>query len=135
MKMHLDQYMSVYTIWILTKNVWNAQVNTAYEAGLILSVVDPRIGEYPSECLKPLLDLALSCVKDNTESRPSMAEVVRGLEAIWQMTPRSDIMRTADREADYHENSTPSSNTNPYISSDIDGSGLMSGTILHVAPR
>jgi hypothetical protein len=93
------------------------------------------MGEYPPECLKQLLDLALSCVKDNMELRPSMAEVVRGLEAIWQMMPRSDTMKTADREADYHENATASGNTNPYISSDIDGSGLMSGTILRVAPR
>jgi hypothetical protein len=102
---------------------------------MVLSLVDPRMGEYPPECLKPLLDLALSCVGNETESRPSIAEVVRGLEAIWRRMPHSDTMKTADREADYHEIAISSSNSNPYVSSDIDGSSLMSGTILHMAPR
>ena len=114
------------------------QVNIAHEAGMILLIVDKRMGSYPAECLKPLIDLAISCCKDNTDSRPSMSEVVRTLEAIWRMTPRPDSMVASEdtHTPENHRNALSyPGDSNPYVSSDIDGSGLMSGTILHVAPR
>ena len=113
------------------------QVNVAHEAGIVLSIVDKRMGSYPTECLKPLIDLALSCCKDNTDSRPSMSEVVRSLEAIWRMTPRPDYMVASEdtHAPENHRNALYSGDSNPYVSSDIDGSGLMSGAILRVAAR
>ena len=40
------------------------------------------------------LILALKCYEDETDARPSMAEVVRELENIWLLMPDSDIKTT-----------------------------------------
>eukprot|EP00249_Psilotum_nudum_P016342 c25774_g2_i3 orf=2424-3812(+) len=113
------------------------EVNLAYESGMILSIVDPRMGAYPSEALEPLVRLAIACCKDDTDARPSMAEVVRDLEDIWRNTPWSDSLNSFDNSevemGDMKSLKAPAL-SNPYISSD-DGSGLMSGTIPNVAPR
>ena len=113
------------------------QVNVAYESGMILSIVDKRMGSYPAECLKPLIDLALSCCKDNADSRPSISEVVWALEAIWRMTHCPDYMVRSEETPtpDNHQNALYSGDVNPYVSSDIDGSGLRSGAIHRVAAR
>lgn len=116
------------------------EVNLAYEAGMMLSIVDPRMGSYPSEALEPLLRLAISSCKDDPEARPSMAEVARELEAIWKITPGSESMTSMEMSVDTESGATVTPErmpilNNPYVSSDIDGSGLMSGTIPNVAPR
>lgn len=113
------------------------EVNLSYEAGMLLSFVDSRMGSYPAECLQPLVRLALACCKDDTDSRPSMGEVVRELEAIWRLTPVGDSMTSFETSTIDHESDAKHQQgfNNPYISSDIDGSGLMSGTIPNVAPR
>ncbi|KAL8147542.1 hypothetical protein AgCh_005027 [Apium graveolens] len=54
-------------------------VNNAFRSGMIFAVIDKRMGSYPSECVKRFLSLALKCCQENTDSRPSMAEVVREL--------------------------------------------------------
>ncbi|MCO5555979.1 hypothetical protein L7F22_009523 [Adiantum nelumboides] len=114
------------------------EVNFSFEAGMMLSMVDPRMGSYPAECLQPLVRLATSCCKDNYDSRPSMGEVVRELEAIWRLTPVGDSMNSFETSIDPDYDAKQQKGfayNNPYISSDIDGSGLMSGTIPNVAPR
>ncbi|KAI5057338.1 hypothetical protein GOP47_0027353 [Adiantum capillus-veneris] len=114
------------------------EVNLSYEAGMMLSIVDPRMGPYPAECLQPLSRLAVSCCKDDYESRPSMGEVVRELEAIWRLTPVGDSMTSFETSLDPDSDAKHDKGftyNNPYISSDIDGSGLMSGTMPNVAPR
>eukprot|EP00250_Pteridium_aquilinum_P017576 c23693_g1_i2 orf=419-3313(+) len=113
------------------------EVNLSYEAGMMLKIVDSRMGSYPSECLQPLVRLAISCCKDDTDSRPSMSEVVRELETIWRLTPVGDSMVSFETtsDSDALRNQRGFAANNPYISSDIDGSGLMSGTIPNVAPR
>uniref|UniRef100_A0A2N9EM02 non-specific serine/threonine protein kinase n=1 Tax=Fagus sylvatica TaxID=28930 RepID=A0A2N9EM02_FAGSY len=71
------------------------EVNAKYQSGMIFSVIDGRMGSYPSECVVKFFTLALKCCQEETDARPSMAEVVRELDSIWLMMPDSDI-RSAD---------------------------------------
>ena len=61
---------------------------------MIFSVIDDWMGSYPSECVVKFLILALKCYEDETDARPSMAEVVRELKNIWLLMPDSDIKTT-----------------------------------------
>uniref|UniRef100_A0A0E0JUD4 Protein kinase domain-containing protein n=1 Tax=Oryza punctata TaxID=4537 RepID=A0A0E0JUD4_ORYPU len=53
------------------------EVVAANQRGMILSVVDRRIGSYPAECVEKFGALALRCCRDETFARPSMVEVMR----------------------------------------------------------
>jgi hypothetical protein len=106
---------------------------------MIFSVVDERMGPYPSECVVKYLTLALKCCEVDTDARPSMAEVVRELESIWLMMPDSDIKSAAPMVIDFEKDLTPSSSSsmmkNPYVSSNVSGIELVSGVIPSITPR
>ncbi|KAM3692259.1 hypothetical protein ACJW31_08G075100 [Castanea mollissima] len=115
------------------------EVNVAYQSGMIFSVIDDRMGSYPSECVVKFLTLALKCCEDETDARPLMAEVVRELENIWLLMPDSDI-KTTDPMLSGSEKamSSPSSSSNvknPFVSSDVSGSDLVSGVVPSITPR
>ncbi|KAG6631012.1 probable LRR receptor-like serine/threonine-protein kinase At1g06840 isoform X2 [Carya illinoinensis] len=115
------------------------EVNVAHQSGMIFSVIDGRMGSYPSECVVKFLTLALKCCQDETDARPSMAEVVRELDSICLMMPESDI-RKADpmvTDVEKYMSPPPSSSTvkNPYLSSDVSGSNLDSGVVPTIMPR
>ncbi|KAH6557537.1 hypothetical protein KP509_1Z107700 [Ceratopteris richardii] len=110
----------------------------AYEAGMILSVVDPSMGPYPAQCLEPFVHLAFQCCMDETDSRPSMAEVVRELERIWSMLPGESSSSIDNSTASMDTKSVPPKASlpyNPYLSFDMDGGNLVSGTIPSIIPR
>lgn len=115
------------------------QVNIAYRSGMIFSIVDERMGSYPSECVEKFINLALKCCQEETDARPSMAEVYRELETIWLMLPESDTNVTESLVTDSGKLVTPPSSSssmkNPYVSQDVSGSDLVSGVIPTVAPR
>ncbi|KAF6142999.1 hypothetical protein GIB67_041067 [Kingdonia uniflora] len=114
------------------------EVNIAYECGMIFSVIDGGMGSYPSECVEKFVSLALRCCKDDTDARPSMADVVRILEEIWRMMPESDTSISESIVTDPKKSSSPSSSVamkNIYVSSDISGSDLVSGVTPMIAPR
>ncbi|KAG8371596.1 hypothetical protein BUALT_Bualt13G0104400 [Buddleja alternifolia] len=116
------------------------EVKIAYQSGMIFSVIDERMGSYPSECVEKFINLALKCCQEETDHRPCMAEVVRELENIWLMMPESDTKVTDSSVTDHSDVVTPSSSTtsslkNPYVSQDVSGSDLVSGVIPTVAPR
>ncbi|MCO5563244.1 hypothetical protein L7F22_016881 [Adiantum nelumboides] len=114
------------------------EVHLAYEAGMLLSVVDPRMGSCPAECFEPFIRLAFSCCRDETDSRPSMAEVVRELEGIRRLLPLDSTLSfetSVDTEPNSAKHHKGFITYNPFISSDIDGSNLMSGTIPSIVPR
>ncbi|GMJ01612.1 hypothetical protein like AT5G01950 [Hibiscus trionum] len=121
------------------------EVNTAHESGMVLSLIDSRMGWYPSECMERLVGLALSCSNDNPEKRPSMLEVVRQLEYIHKMMPKIDsISSSSDSNHLYSDKSLPlaetssygSTNKEAYVSSSfVSGSHLVSGTVPSIAPR
>ncbi|KAL5711541.1 hypothetical protein ACHQM5_021983 [Ranunculus cassubicifolius] len=118
------------------------EVNLAYESGIIFSVIDGRMGSYPSACVEKFVVLALNCCQENSKARPSMAEVVRELEQIWFMLPESEseVSYSVETEA---KSGTPkqvstSGTRNLYASSssDISGSNLVSGAMLpSITPR
>ncbi|CAN0876892.1 Probable LRR receptor-like serine/threonine-protein kinase At1g06840 [Linum grandiflorum] len=114
------------------------EVNMAYQSGMIFSVIDGKMGSYPSDCVEKFLTLALKCCQDETDSRPSMAEVVRELETIWSFLPESETktsesVTTADTDSKMA--SASSSLKNPYVSSDVSGSNLVSGVVPTISPR
>uniref|UniRef100_A0A2N9FDG0 non-specific serine/threonine protein kinase n=1 Tax=Fagus sylvatica TaxID=28930 RepID=A0A2N9FDG0_FAGSY len=115
------------------------EVKVGVQSGMIFSVVDERMGPYPSECVVKYLTLALKCCEVDTDARPSMAEVVRELESIWLMMPDSDIKSAAPMVIDFEKDLTPSSSSsmmkNPYASSDVSGIELVSGVIPSMTPR
>ncbi|GJY36430.1 probable LRR receptor-like serine/threonine-protein kinase isoform X1, partial [Tanacetum coccineum] len=115
------------------------EVNIAYRSGLIFSVIDSKMGSYPSECVEKFVTLALKCCKEDTDERPSMAEVVRELENIWQMMPESELpthdLISTDPGKNVSSPSSSSTTKNPYVSSDISGSDLVSGVVPTIAPR
>ncbi|XP_071741808.1 probable LRR receptor-like serine/threonine-protein kinase At1g06840 isoform X2 [Rutidosis leptorrhynchoides] len=115
------------------------EVNIAYRSGMIFSVIDSRMGSYPSECVEKFITLALKCCREETDERPSMAEVVRELENVWQMIPESDSQTSVSIDTERNKNSSSESSSattkNPYVSSDISGSDLVSGVIPTITPR
>lgn len=109
---------------------------------MIFSVIDGRMGSYPSECVEKFLTLALKCCQDETDFRPSMADVVRELESMLLKTPESHIAETEfatvqgiRKEATEPPSSSSSLIKDPYVSSDVSGSNLLSGVIPTITPR
>ncbi|GAV58599.1 LRR_1 domain-containing protein/Pkinase_Tyr domain-containing protein/LRRNT_2 domain-containing protein [Cephalotus follicularis] len=115
------------------------EVNIAYQSGTIFSVIDGRMGSYPSECVEKFVNLALKCCQEETDARPSMAEVVRELENIWVRMPESHTKTVEAIDDEPGKAETPSSSSsvtkNPYVSSDVSGSDLVSGVIPTIMPR
>ncbi|XP_015949211.1 probable LRR receptor-like serine/threonine-protein kinase At1g06840 [Arachis duranensis] len=116
------------------------EVNVAYQSGVIFSIIDDRMGSYPSEHVEKFLTLALKCCEDEPEARPKMAEVVRELENIWSMMPESDTRKAESITSDSGKlsTSTPSSSSaikTPFVSGDVSGSDLVSGVIPSIKPR
>ncbi|GMY10409.1 probable LRR receptor-like serine/threonine-protein kinase At1g06840 isoform X1 [Fagus crenata] len=114
------------------------EVNAKYQSGMIFSVIDGRMGSYPSECVVKFLTLALKCCQEETDARPSMAEVVRELDSIWLMMPDSDIRSADPMITNAEKEVTPPSSSSkvkhPYVSFDVSGSDLVSGVVPSITP-
>ncbi|XP_050370833.1 probable LRR receptor-like serine/threonine-protein kinase At1g06840 isoform X2 [Argentina anserina] len=117
------------------------EVNIAFQSGMIFSIIDSRMGSYPSDCVEKFLSLALKCCQDETDARPSMAEVVRELENIWFMMPETDsittesVLSSSTGKVVSDPPSSSNAGKNPYVSSDVSGSDLISGVIPTITPR
>lgn len=110
----------------------------AYQAGITFSVFDERMGSYPSECAEKFLNLALKCCQDETDARPRMVEVVRELENIYGLMPDSESISESSTSLLSGNLTSPSYSStmkNPYISSDVSGSDLVSGAVPNISPR
>nr|XP_023895354.1 probable LRR receptor-like serine/threonine-protein kinase At1g06840 [Quercus suber]XP_023895355.1 probable LRR receptor-like serine/threonine-protein kinase At1g06840 [Quercus suber]XP_023895356.1 probable LRR receptor-like serine/threonine-protein kinase At1g06840 [Quercus suber]XP_023895357.1 probable LRR receptor-like serine/threonine-protein kinase At1g06840 [Quercus suber]XP_023895358.1 probable LRR receptor-like serine/threonine-protein kinase At1g06840 [Quercus suber]POE57485.1 puta len=114
------------------------EVNVASKYDMIFSVIDGRMGSYPPKCVVKFLNLALKCCGDETDARPSMAEVVRELESIWHMMPDSDIISVGPMVTNAEKVATPPSSSStvkdPYAS-EISGIELVSEVIPSIMPR
>ncbi|CAN0880035.1 Probable LRR receptor-like serine/threonine-protein kinase At1g06840 [Linum grandiflorum] len=66
------------------------EVKMAYSGGMMFSIIDSRMGSYPSECVEKLVGLALRCCQEKPDKRPPVSEVVRELEVIVKMMPLDD---------------------------------------------
>ncbi|XP_022888049.1 probable LRR receptor-like serine/threonine-protein kinase At1g06840 isoform X2 [Olea europaea var. sylvestris] len=115
------------------------EVNIAYSSGMIFSIIDKRMGSYPSECAVKFIKLALNCCHDDTDTRPSMVEVVRELESISLMMPESDNIISESTLSDAEKVFTPTSSSSTVktsnVSEDISSSNLLSGVFHTVKPR
>ncbi|KAE8734035.1 putative LRR receptor-like serine/threonine-protein kinase [Hibiscus syriacus] len=136
----LELLTGMQPIWhgkTLSASVYKTQVNTAYESGTVLSIIDSRMGWYSSECMERWVGLALSCSDDNPEKRPSMLDVVRQLEYVLKMMPQIDP--PSDSIHLYSGKSLtepPSYGSTSYVSSSIvSGSDLVSGDCPSITPR
>ncbi|KAI3805839.1 hypothetical protein L1987_21726 [Smallanthus sonchifolius] len=106
------------------------EVKTTHQTGRMFSIIDNRMGSYPSECVEKFLSLALWCVNDKPENRPSMLEVVRELEHILEKMPETSV-DFSEPDSNYFVESS----TTFYSSSNVQGSDLSSGNNLAVYPR
>lgn len=83
--------------------------------------------------------LALKCCQDETDARPSMADVVRELESIRLLAPELDGRTTESFSIETTNKMTPPSSSseimNPNMSYDVSGSDLISGVTPTVTPR
>ncbi|KAJ0089283.1 hypothetical protein Patl1_31608 [Pistacia atlantica] len=125
----------------LSENKTYVQVNVARESGLMFSVIDNRMGSYPSECIERFVALALNCCHDKTEQRPSMSDVVRELETILKIIPETDATFSESTSMHSGSKSTSASASSSfmtrdqYFSSNVLGSDLVSGVIPTISPR
>ncbi|KAJ6331426.1 hypothetical protein OIU76_009912 [Salix suchowensis] len=114
------------------------EVNMAYQSGIMFSIIDNRMGAYPSECVERFVGLALNCCHDKQDKRPSMQDVVMELEAILKMMPETDSIST-ESTSTYSGKSalSPSfySSRDLYGSSSLLGSDLSSGAVPTITPR
>lgn len=114
------------------------QVMTANHSGTMFSIIDSRMGSYPSECLERFAALALSCCDEKTERRPSMLAVVRELENLLKMMPESDTVVSESTSTFSGLSTTQSSSfmaSSSLVSSSMSGSDLVSGVIPTITPR
>ncbi|KAH9625739.1 hypothetical protein KSS87_007935 [Heliosperma pusillum] len=112
------------------------EVTTAYQSGDILSLIDERMGPYPPDTVTRFIVLALRCCHDETNARPSMMEIVRELEDMTDFVTDTDSgMTGSSREGPDSSTGFSSTMHNPYMSTDISGSDLVSGVVPNIAPR
>ena len=121
----------IYVLWF--------QVNMAYQSGIMFSIIDNRMGAYPSECVERFVVLALDCCHDKQDKRPSMQDVVRELETILKMMPESTPTYSGKSTPTYSGKSASSSSfyssRDPYGSSSLLGSDLTSGVVPTITPH
>lgn len=114
------------------------EVNLAHHSGTIFTIIDSKMGSYPSECIERFVSLALRCCQDNVDERPSMLDVVRELENIIRMMPET-VTDSLEPSLTYFSESKPSSSfisrDHPYTSSSVSGGDLISGEIPTITPR
>lgn len=124
----------------------SCQVNVARQSGTVFSIIDSKMGSYPSDCVEKFLCLALSCCHESQEQRPCMLDVVRELEMILAMLPESetafsDSTATSDYSGKLASSSSASASyvareDQPNVSSTVlSGSNLVSDVIPTIVPR
>ncbi|KAK8681423.1 hypothetical protein V6N13_053827 [Hibiscus sabdariffa] len=112
------------------------EVNNAHQSGMTFSIIDSRIGCYPSECIERFIGLALSCCQDKTENRPSMQDVVKELECILKMTPETESVSSDSASSNSNSGKLlPSSSTSYCSSPSVLGSDLISSVVSSITPR
>ncbi|OWM81597.1 hypothetical protein CDL15_Pgr007635 [Punica granatum] len=114
------------------------EVNMANQSGMMFSIIDSKMGSYPSECIEKFVTLALMSCDDKPDRRPSMLDVVRELESILRMMPETDAL-FSDTASMYSSKSFAESSSyasrERYPSSTVSGSDLISGVVPTISPR
>ncbi|ESR43714.1 hypothetical protein CICLE_v10011056mg [Citrus x clementina] len=82
--------------------VWAEQ---CYRNGTIDEIVDPLLkGKITNESLNKFAEVAISCLNDDGAQRPSMSDVVRGLEFAFQLQESAEESEKFGREAGLSNN-------------------------------
>uniref|UniRef100_A0A7N0UZU9 non-specific serine/threonine protein kinase n=1 Tax=Kalanchoe fedtschenkoi TaxID=63787 RepID=A0A7N0UZU9_KALFE len=118
------------------------EVNNAHESGMMFSIIDSKMGSYPSECVEKFVALALDCCKDKPDNRPSMLDVVRELENILKMMPCVEPL-ISETSSSYSGKSVSRSTSTSFLVPDpygslevsMSGSNLVSGVVPTIRPR
>ncbi|KAB5561834.1 hypothetical protein DKX38_006791 [Salix brachista] len=113
------------------------EVNAACQSGIMFSIVDQKMGPYPSDCVKKFMALALKCCQDEPAERPTMLEVVREVENISYMLQESGPISSEFETSGTLEVDSPALYTpgKPSASSGFLGSDLVSGVFPVIRPR
>ncbi|KAJ6871655.1 hypothetical protein NC652_037115 [Populus alba x Populus x berolinensis] len=113
------------------------EINAACQSGIMFSIVDQKMGPYPSDCVKKFMALALKCCHDEPAERPSMLEVVRELENISYMLQESGTISSEHETSEMSGVDSPALFTTgkPSASSGFLGSDLVSGAFPVIRPR
>nr|QAS62455.1 LRR receptor-like serine/threonine-protein kinase [Sedum alfredii] len=98
------------------------EVNFAVDSGMMFSIIDSKMGSYPSENLEKFVTLALNCSKDKPENRPSMLDVVRELENILKTMPGADPMMSETSSSSCSGKSGSQSTPSSFLTRDPYGS-------------
>lgn len=111
----------------------------AHHSGTMFSIIDSRMGSYPSECVERFVALALGCCKDKPEERPSMLDVVREIENILRMMPETGSDLSKSTSGYFGESASSSSlvhaSKDSFVSSNMLRSDLVSGVTTIITPR
>lgn len=110
----------------------------ANQSGKVFSIIDSKMGSYPSECIERFVTLAVTCCDDKPERRPSMLDVVRKLESILKNMPETDALfsdTASTHSGQSHAESSSYVSRERYPSSVVSGSDLVSGAIPTITPR
>ncbi|GAY33473.1 hypothetical protein CUMW_007420 [Citrus unshiu] len=82
--------------------VWAEQ---CYRNGTIDEIVDPLLkGNITTESLNKFAEVAISCLNDDGAQRPSMSDVIRGLEFAFQLQESAEESEKFGHEADLSNN-------------------------------
>ncbi|KAH6814183.1 Leucine-rich repeat protein kinase family protein [Perilla frutescens var. frutescens] len=111
------------------------EVNIASGSGMIFCVIDKRMGSYPSDCVEKFTKLAVKCCRDETDERPSMADVVRELENILTMMPDTDIQIQESSLEGKVAVTTPTSSSSLFTTSSAANDYSTDAAITTIEPR
>ncbi|KAK9070022.1 hypothetical protein SSX86_010421 [Deinandra increscens subsp. villosa] len=101
------------------------EVKVAHLTGIMFSIIDNRMGSYPSECVQKFVSLALWCCEDKPEKRPFMLDVVRELEHILEKTPETSV-DFSEPGSNYSVESSSTFNSSPKVPRSDPSSGVNS---------
>ncbi|CAI9116278.1 OLC1v1017377C2 [Oldenlandia corymbosa var. corymbosa] len=96
------------------------EVHVACSSDMMLEIIDKSMDSYLPNCVEKFMTLALKCCEEETNARPSMAEVVRELEDIWALMPESEAkpLESSSVSPVVYLASSPMTMRNPYNLSD-----------------
>ncbi|XP_062009767.1 receptor-like protein kinase FERONIA [Rosa rugosa] len=98
---------------------------SCHQNGELDQIIDPILrGNITAECLNKFTEVAISCMHDNGTERPSMTDVVRGLELALQLQQSAEgnincIERNVETETSSSEKSCATNNSIKCISATI----------------
>ncbi|KAL6143625.1 hypothetical protein ACLB2K_054320 [Fragaria x ananassa] len=74
---------------------------SCHRNGSIYQIIDPNLrGKIAATCLNKFVELAVSCMNDNGNERPSMNDVVWGLEFALQLQQSAEVFLDVDMEGE-----------------------------------